>query len=63
MNKEKSWDKRYFLIDHVIAHVYYYRPLPFYATQLINHFFTSRLSSANHDKGLDFSQVGNTYAR
>ena len=51
--------KRYFIIDQQIARhsVHYseclYHPLPIYATQMIKHFLTSRIST-NHDKGFEF---------
>ena len=55
-------DKRYFIIDQQIAShfVHYseclYYPLPLYATQIINHFLTSRISQPITIKGLDFCQ-------
>ena len=51
--------KRYFIIDQQIAeHFVHYskylsKPLPFYATEMINPFFNSRIS-ANHNKELGF---------
>ena len=49
--------KRCFIIDQQIARYYvsecHYHPLPIYATQLINPFITSMIST-NYDKGLEF---------
>ena len=50
--------KRYFIIDpkKMWHFVHYseclYRPLPFYTTQVINPFLTSRISG-NHSKGFE----------
>ena len=52
-----------FIIDQQIARYFVHSvnifttppPFPFYATQRINPFFTSKIS-ANQDKGWDFSQ-------
>ena len=53
--------QKIFTLDQQIArHFFFTNPLPFYATQIINHFLNSR-SSANHDKGLEFYPIGNPY--
>ena len=56
--------KRYFLIDKQIARQFVYYSeilsnLPFYATQIINHFLNSRIS-ANLDKVDALSANGET---
>ena len=54
--------KRYFIIDQQIAQNFMHfselftTSLPFYASQIISHFLTLRIS-ANHDKGLGFQPI------
>ena len=51
----KIFCKRYFIVEQQLSRYFehysecLYHPLPFYATQITNHFLSSRIS-ANHDK-------------